>query len=117
MDEMNESSATAEVSYIKSNLYRVIYAEGAYGGPSPRNMISFALYNERAAIPRKSTITIAKDGSVLSEEITDTRGGIVREVEAEIFMGVDEAAELSRWLAKKVEVARALLSEEVPDGV
>lgn len=97
----------AQISYIKSNLYRVIFAEGAYGGVSPRGMISFALYNERQAIPRNSEVTVT-DRSVLSEAITDTRGGLVREVEAQIMMGLDEAAELSRWLAEKVEFARQL---------
>jgi hypothetical protein len=46
----------SEVHYIKSKDFRVIYAEGAWGGPSPHGMIAFSLYNERPPIPIKGVL-------------------------------------------------------------
>jgi hypothetical protein len=38
--------------YIKSNLFRVIHADGAIGGVTPSGNLHLAFFSERPAIPR-----------------------------------------------------------------
>jgi hypothetical protein len=48
--------------FRKSSLFRVIHADGAYGGISPNGNIHFALYNERFPIPKITSRGFTKDG-------------------------------------------------------
>jgi len=104
-----------QVTFIKSSQFRVIYVEGAYGGLSPRGRISFALYNERTPIPQATEVGRNPDGN-FEEVLKDSKVGIVREVEAQLTMGLDEAAELARWLTERVAIARDLLAAGQPDA-
>lgn len=98
---------SATITYVKSNNFRVVFAEGAYGGISPRGRISFAFYNERQALPRSSELRILPDGSA-SETTTEQVSDIVRELEVEMVMDLAEAEEFSKWLAEKVALLRAV---------
>ena len=118
MTEQDQGGAAAlkqPVRFIKSSQFRVIYVEGAYGGLSPRGRISFALYNERTPIPRATEVGLDQAGK-FEETLTDSRTGIVREVEAQVTMGIEEAAELARWLSERVAIARDLLAAGQPDA-
>ena len=56
-----------EFDFIKSNFFRVIKADGAFGGISPNGSIHMALYSERSAIPTKTFHSLeALGSSVLS---------------------------------------------------
>jgi hypothetical protein len=55
--------------YIKSNLFRVIPIDGAFGGLSPNGReIRMALFNERRPIPQKTIHPLTADGTLLPEE-------------------------------------------------
>jgi hypothetical protein len=100
-----------EYHYIKSNYFRVIYVEGAYGGINPRGQVYFSVFNERNAIPRRSTVKLEPGAAknefkvAAPEKVIDTRGGVVREVEAEIVMTLDSARVFHRWLGEHLERA------------
>lgn len=99
--------------YIKSNFFRVVYAEGAYGGISPRRQVVFSLYNERQAIPRVSSRRFVRVSETDlrpegEEEIEDTRGGVVREVEVEVVMSLRAALEFHEWLGGKIEQLQSI---------
>jgi hypothetical protein len=98
--------------YIKSNSFRVIQAQGAIGGPSPKGKgIQMAVFNERFSIPQKTTFKIAK--GKLDEEISRVdRGGIVREVEAEIVMSLEDAEAIATWLAENIKTVKAIREME-----
>ena len=75
--------------YIKSNIFRVIHADGAFGGLAPNGNIHMALYNERQAIPTQ--MVYALEGIGLGPEIKGKRkgrGGLVREVEVDVIMSL-----------------------------
>jgi hypothetical protein len=101
-----------EFDYIKSNFFRVVYVDGVFGGISPRGMMAFAFYNERAPIPRKTAVTMVDGipqfgpGPTSAERVIDTRTGIVREVETEVVMSIESAEALHRWLGEKIELWR-----------
>jgi hypothetical protein len=93
--------------WIKSRFFRVVHADGAFGGISPRGYLHFAFYNERAAIPRLSERDITKgagDSFVAGpERVTEGREGSVREVEVEIMMDHRTAREFLEWLRGQLE--------------
>jgi len=97
-----------EVSYIKSGHFRVVYAEGAYGGISPHGQISFCLYNERGPVPRKTKLVVNRTGDGTEEEVLEAREGFVREVEVQIVMSPADTETLVTWLSGKLDLARRM---------
>lgn len=90
--------------YIKSNFFRVIHADGVWGGIGPGlNDIKMVFFNERPAIPQQVTHEI-KNG-ILGEEIKEervSRNSIIREVEVDIVMNIHVAKSLKKWLEDKI---------------
>ena len=108
-----------EFHYIKSNLFRVIHADGAHGGVTPGLKVQMALFSERIPIPQKTThkaVYNESEGSVaVGEEITDervARKGLVREVETEVLMDVETAKKLYVWLGDKIKLIETLRAGE-----
>ncbi len=121
MPEENKTgdSKTREISihYIKSNTFRVIYAEGAHGGLSPNGKIQMGLYNERQPIPQQTQHAIEQVGKhavKVGKEIVEKRigrTGVVREVETEILMDVGAAKLIGQWLLDQVAAVDRLREE------
>ena len=93
--------------YLKSHHFRVIRADGAIGSVTPNGHIHCALYSERPAIPRHTVHEIQSDGKLGNEVTGETvsRGGIVREMEVDVFLTVDVAKSLVQWLEDKISEA------------
>jgi hypothetical protein len=108
-----ESIEGQEVHYIKSTQFRVVYVEGAYGGITPHGMIEFAVYNERRPIPRMGTLHADAEQNLITEEITEGKSGLVREIETALMMTPDTAERLARWLDSKISEFAEL---KVPDA-
>jgi len=92
--------------YIKSNFFRVISVDGAFGGlgPSGRSL-HMAVFSERRALPRRIVHSVSPDG-LLGEELRDrreTRSAIVRELEADLTMDLPAAVALHKWLGGKIK--------------
>ena len=94
--------------YKKSNLFRVIHAEGAYGGLTPEANVFFTFFNSRPPIPETLVQELSEDGQ-LGREVADQRvckDGIVREVEVGVLMSpknVRSLIEFLQQLEKKAE--------------
>lgn len=102
--------------YIKSNFFRVIHADGAWGGITPRGNLQVSFWNERAPIPKQLTQEIDA-GNRLGEEIgRKSRQGIVREVEAEIVMSLECAEVFLEWFDGKVRELRQAVSGPQSDS-
>lgn len=105
------------VHYLKSNTFRVIYAEGAHGGVTPNGKIQMALFNERQPIPQQTQLAVEQVGKnawKVGKEIEEKRigrKGLVREVEAEILMNVTAAKKIGQWLLEQAAVAEQLQEE------
>lgn len=102
--------------YIKSNFFRVIHADGAFGGLAPNGNIHMALYNERQAIPTKMVYPI--EGTGLGPEIRKKRKGregLVREVEVDVILSIEQAQALHTWLTNKIEAFETVSDLRVAD--
>ena len=92
--------------FIKSELFRVIHADGAWGGVGPHgDTIQMALYSERFPIPRSVDFEI-EDGTIKGESNRTGLTGIVREVEIEVIMDLSTATSLKDWLEDKIQEVR-----------
>ncbi len=106
-----------KVDYIKSNFFRVIHADGLFGGLTPRGNIQMEIWSERQPIPRQSSyrVIVEGDGSpVLGDEVMDerqSREAFIREVEVGIVIDLELAKSMIDWLKTRVaalEEARAI---------
>lgn len=109
----NISNEREEISfkYVKANFFRVIHADGAWGGLSPRGDIHIAFYNERAAIPDYSTFVVNAKGKILEPEQFEAASKLVREVEADIVIDLITARALRAWLSNKIEAIEERLEQ------
>lgn len=99
--------------YIKSNQYREIFATGAHGGPTPEGYIHFSLYNQRFPIPLQTVHRLIGEHQ-LGTEIKDqrvSRDGIIRSVEAGVYMSPKEAEVFAKWLLSQVVEAKKKIGE------
>jgi hypothetical protein len=104
-----------EFDFIKSNYFRVIRADGAFGGLSPTGAIHMGIYSERHAIPQK--IFHAIQNRQLGPEITSKRQGrksIVREMEVDVVLEISQALVLRKWLDERIEQYQKLVGPLPP---
>ncbi|MGI9068614.1 MAG: hypothetical protein ACR2HX_19700 [Pyrinomonadaceae bacterium] len=107
----NPSNEEHEVNfkYVKSNFFRVIHADGAWGGLSPRGDIHISFYNERVAIPDSSSFVVSEEG--IKQPETFQGSGLVREVEADVIIDLPTAQSLRVWLDDKIKTLESLVVE------
>ena len=105
-------SRTVRFNYIKSNFFRVVHVDGAYGGLAGRGYITAAIYNERRAIPSVTESTLSPEGQFSEENILESKTDIVREVEVELIFDLVAAKQFAEWLRQKAEMMEQLLMEQ-----
>jgi hypothetical protein len=98
--------------FIKSNLFRVIHCDGVWGGIAPSGLLHVSVFSERAAIPKHIANALTDQGKPGQEILREGRTGYVREIDADIVMGIETAKLLRDWLSARVtefdEMQRAL---------
>ncbi len=102
--------------YIKSPQFREIFAEGMFGGVTPRGYISVALYKERFPIPKSITNAFDEHGVLNNEVKRDGKEGVVRLVEANVYFDRNAATSLVQWLQDKISELDALRAQAETKG-
>lgn len=104
MPNDNEAPTNAiPVHYLKSNQFRVIHADGAYGGITGQGWIHMAIYSERNPLPRQTEHPIIAGSTLGPERVVEQREGFIREIENSVLMNIEVAKALHRWLGQKIE--------------
>jgi hypothetical protein len=92
--------------YQKTSQYRGIHADGFWGGPTPRGQFAVSFFSERQPIPRHARRAVQSDDSdsftLGPEEIVEVLPGVVRQVEATVYMDFKALQELYTWLGTQV---------------
>lgn len=106
-----------EIAYdfIKSNFFRVVHADGVFGGLAPNGNIHMQVYSERKAIPQK-TVHAVESGE-LGPEIhakRQERKAVVREVEVDVVFNIAQAEAMRAWLADKIDTFQKITGTHVP---
>jgi hypothetical protein len=92
-----------EFDLIKSNFFRVVKCDGAFGGISANGSIHMGVYSERNPFPTKVVHSI--DNGQLGPEIEtlrETRKAVVRELEVDVAMDIAGAMVLRQWLDARI---------------
>lgn len=104
-----------QISYKESPHYRVVHANGAYGGVSPLGELVMALYSERMQFPDRAVIRFDSNGIPSPEEF-QIEQGVVREIEVGVMLDLKSAKSLAEWLEQKIAVLeRISKSSEVSE--
>ena len=98
--------------YIKSPQFRTVHVDGVHGGISAQgHHVQFAVFNERVPIPKETVHPIV--GMALGDEVKEERvalDGVVRELEVNLIMDLQQARSLADWLKKKADELEDLRS-------
>jgi len=117
----DESPSSVNFHYVKSNFFRVLHVNGAFGGLSPDGGIFMALFNERAPLPDVTVQKVESNGQLGKEVVEQRRSsdGIVRELEVGLSMDIRTARLLLDWLKERIELVEKFSAEmsAPPTGV
>lgn len=100
-----DSKDTVKFLYVKSNYFRVVHADGAFGGLTPRGELFMSVFSERAPLPDVTVQAVEK--GQLGQEIIEQRqasDGIVREIEVGIVMDLVVAKSVVAWLSDRIKI-------------
>ncbi|MGB0036504.1 MAG: hypothetical protein WBP79_13625 [Candidatus Acidiferrales bacterium] len=113
MSDREQIPSSITFHYIKSNFFRVVHADGAMGGFTPRGQIFFSLYSERAPLPDVTVQNVENNGQLGNEIIEQRKGseGILRELEVGVVMDVQVAQSLVVWLQERIKIAEQMRSD------
>ena len=88
--------------YEKDPDYRVVYANGAFGGVTPRGDIKFELFIEYVKAPETIVHSMTPDGLGPEIERLPDRTPITRESQVGVIMSPNQAKSLAHWLLGKL---------------
>jgi hypothetical protein len=103
------SSKHVRLHYVKSAAFHSMHADGVFGGLTPNGLIHVAFFAERFPIPTQIDIGLGDDGK--PGEISGSRvarDGILRELQADVFMTRAAAVALHEWLGRHLTQLDAL---------
>ena len=98
--QMEKSSI--EFHYLKSNDFRTVHADGAFGGPTPQGGLFVSFYVERPPIPQRMKFVIEEDGRLQTEVEREGKSGMIREVDCGVSMSLATAKALKDWLESQI---------------
>jgi hypothetical protein len=100
-----------EFQINRSNLFRIVHADGVFGGIAPTGLIFINFYSQVPPIPDRMFHEIEPDGK-LGKEVIGKRSGtsaaIVRELEVGVLIDVAVAKSFIQWLQDKVAAVEQL---------
>lgn len=99
------------IKYMKSHFFRVVHADGAFGGIGPRGDVHMSVYSERYALPDRGTLHPGEIGTLERREEIETSGQIVRELECDIVFDYVTAVGLRNWLNDKIKELQNLIKQ------
>lgn len=99
--------------WIKSNHFRTVHVNGAFGGFSPDGSLFLSVYSERPVLPDVTVQTIESTGQLGKEIIEQRKGlqGVVRELEVGLAMDIRTAKGLAEWLNERIRIAESYSAE------
>jgi hypothetical protein len=101
---MDQGDGKVRFHFQNSNQFRVVRADGAWGGVTPELELFFSLYNTRPAIPQLLVHPINPDGTLGPDipELKVSKEGFVREVEVGVIMQKQHVAALIEFLKDRL---------------
>jgi hypothetical protein len=112
-DEQPVASGASELpdkikfDYIKNHLFRVVHADGVWGGVTPNSHLFMSFWSERPPIPKQMVFPVTSAGDVGAELRAERQGrdSIFREVEVGVMMDLSTARSFLEWLKERIAIA------------
>jgi len=116
-DAPGNQSLILKTHFIKSNFFRVVHADGAWGGITPQGNIQMELWSERQPIPTLAVYPVADDGTIGDESVhqREIKEGTVREVEVGVVLNLFTAKSLIKWLQERVDFLEGMAQLNKPE--
>jgi hypothetical protein len=109
-----ETPSPIKFQYLTSSAFRVIHADGIFGGFTPQGNLFLNIFSEHAPLPDVTFHRVEENGA-LGPEIMEKRQGasdaVIREVEAGVSMNLDVAKAMLEWLRSRIEIAEKTQAE------
>lgn len=102
--------------YLKSTAFRIVHADGVFGGPTPKGLVHLAFFSERFPLPQQTEHELARidEGKAqIGSEIPSgrvSREGLVREVEVGVLMSPDVGRAFHKWLGEQLDKIDAIVA-------
>jgi hypothetical protein len=104
MDDKAEHSV--KVLIQKNKDYRVVYAVGAIGGPTPQGHLACNFYIEYSGLPTEGRFLRNPDGTGRYEDTSEHV--LVREIECAVIVTPEVAESIGRWLIDRAHEIKNL---------
>jgi len=88
--------------YTIPERYETHYANGAYGGLTPRGDLHCNFFVEHKRVPKEEVVTI-KDDKISIDETDVPENEVLRELKVGVIMSTKEAKNLADWIYDKIE--------------
>lgn len=101
MSDIPENPNHIDIYYEKNPTYKTMYVDGLIGGKTPTGSINMNFYSTRNFIPK--SVRHEVDGGLLRAEgvnSKDSKFGIIREIEAGIYMDEKTATDIYEFLKR-----------------
>jgi hypothetical protein len=96
---------TVKFEQFESNNFRVVHADGAFGGPTPSGLLYAVFFSQTPPIPKEVAYEVKDDGN-LGDEISSGRSSssaIQRRIEVGVLMDLNTAKAFYQWLGQQIE--------------
>jgi hypothetical protein len=103
MEKPDSKKTTSVTIYNKiSNNFRELHVDGAYGGVTPKGLFNINFYAERLAIPKSTDYKVEDKKLIRIADSEDSKKGIIREFETGVYMTIETAKEIHKWLGDQI---------------
>ena len=115
---MTGNDNVVSIEFERSSNYKIIPADGAWGGPTPRGHILVDFFVDVPATPLSVTHSLGDDGQ-LGPEVDRSpapqgnRPRVSREFEIGVLLSPDDAEGVARWLLDQVELLRGGFDHDI----
>lgn len=108
---MSDNEPVVRIEFERSPAYRLVAADGAWGGPTPRGHILVEFFVDVPSSPLSVTHGLTEDGQLgpeleRSPAVQDNAPRVSREIQIGVLLSPDDAEGVARWLLDQVEAIR-----------
>ncbi|MEO6940093.1 MAG: hypothetical protein ABI444_08165 [Candidatus Kapaibacterium sp.] len=106
-----KAKPSLEFHFLKTQSYRTYHVDGAFGGLTPRGGIYIEFYVERLPTPNLLRQEMNEDGTLGNILATESKHGVIREIECGVALDLTTAEALQEWLGNRITELRGLRDE------
>ena len=120
VDNTEELPETVKFAYTEAPDYKIIYANGVYGGLTGKDELRFDFFQEFRPAPSEEVHEITEEGKpglLVSEDRDAQQLELIREKQINVVMTISAAKALYKWLEDKLETYDALMEAKQKGGI